>query len=553
MKLKGLNKRAHNVLFHTHTVSGIAISFALFVIFYAGAFSLFRDEIGQWENPDMQQLLVEEVNLDQAVALVDSAYQLNYYQTTSLVLPTKERPVLYVYGAYHNTDTTTQRLATYLSPIDHQIHDIRAPKTTVGDTLYHLHYFDQIPLIGLYLSGLVALFFLFATITGLLIHWKNLITKFYAFITAGSNWKKIWINAHIVFGLIGLPFQVIYAITGAFFGLLTLILLPGVFLLYDGDSSKVFAKAQPYRAISLAQDAPDADHLSLDVLADQVQSSYPDYHIRTVQLRNYSKDDGVASWYLNDRQNLAGSGVITMSLKDGALLEEYSVLPQHKTYSNKVIDYIAQLHFGTFGGPMVRIMYFVLAMITCFMIISGVLIWRTARDNKKYNHKQRLFHHRVTKVYLAICLSMFPAFAIIFMANKLVPMELDGRVGIVNIIFFSSWLLLTVVGLFWNKYAQQNRNYLLMGGLLSLTIPLLNGLMADAWVWKMIEPYPAVAYVDLFWLFTGLAALYVSIFLLKVKTASDKPEAPQLQEPVAEKVPAKASPSILGFFKLNRS
>ena len=31
MKLKGLGNRAYNVLFHTHTVTGIVISFALFV------------------------------------------------------------------------------------------------------------------------------------------------------------------------------------------------------------------------------------------------------------------------------------------------------------------------------------------------------------------------------------------------------------------------------------------------------------------------------------------------------------------------------------------
>ena len=50
MKLKGLGNRAYNVMFHTHTVAGIVISFALFVIFYAGAFSLFRHDVAQWEN-----------------------------------------------------------------------------------------------------------------------------------------------------------------------------------------------------------------------------------------------------------------------------------------------------------------------------------------------------------------------------------------------------------------------------------------------------------------------------------------------------------------------
>ena len=44
-----MSKRNYNVFFNTHTVSGIVISVALYVIFFSGAFALFTDEIAQWE------------------------------------------------------------------------------------------------------------------------------------------------------------------------------------------------------------------------------------------------------------------------------------------------------------------------------------------------------------------------------------------------------------------------------------------------------------------------------------------------------------------------
>ena len=44
-----VNRRLHNVLFNTHTVSGIVISVALYVIFLAGAFALFQNNINNWE------------------------------------------------------------------------------------------------------------------------------------------------------------------------------------------------------------------------------------------------------------------------------------------------------------------------------------------------------------------------------------------------------------------------------------------------------------------------------------------------------------------------
>ncbi|MEL7533035.1 MAG: PepSY-associated TM helix domain-containing protein [Bacteroidota bacterium] len=522
-KLKGLGNRTYNVLFHTHTVAGIVISFALFVIFYAGAYSIFRHQIEQWENPDMRQPIVADFDIDAGLQMIDSVYQLNYHEVTNLYVPHEGSPLFRVYGAFDDTDTSTKRMGAYISPQDMRIQDTKKPLTTVGDTIYFLHYFRQIPTVGIYISGLVALFFLFAIATGVLIHWRNLLTKFYAFLKEGK-WKLIWTNAHTVLGVIGLPFQIAYAITGAFFGLLSIILLPTVFLLYDGDTEQVFAKVNPASALSVSEDATDYQHFSINELYADVQAQYPGYHIHRIAVQNYGKEDALATWNIDDEKGINSSGTLVMRMKDGKILKEYSILPDKKSYAYSVIDYISKLHFASFGGTLIKVLYFVLAMITCFMIISGVLIWRKARDNKRYTYQQRLFHHRVTKTYLAICLSMFPAFAIIFLANKLVPMDLTGRVSIVNGIFFSSWLLLTLLGVIWNKYAQQNRNYLIIGGALSLFIPIVNGVASGSWIWNSWISYPSVAYVDLFWFIAGLTALYLSFFVLKVKAESDRPK-----------------------------
>ncbi|MEM8900073.1 MAG: PepSY-associated TM helix domain-containing protein, partial [Bacteroidota bacterium] len=137
MKLKGLGNRAYNVMFHTHTVAGIVISFALFVIFYAGAFSLFRHDVAQWENPDRRQPLMEELDYDKVLAKVDSVYELNFHEITNFVFPSEEDPLFYVYGAYSDTDTTTKRMRAYVSPQDLHIQDIDDPKTTASLTIYY--------------------------------------------------------------------------------------------------------------------------------------------------------------------------------------------------------------------------------------------------------------------------------------------------------------------------------------------------------------------------------------------------------------------------------
>lgn len=523
MKLKGLGDKTYNMLFHTHTVAGIAISFALYIIFFAGAFSLFRYEIMQWENPEARQAVDTDFDYDRALATVDSAYTIDWHDNASLIFPNDKMPLLKVTAYQKTEDHSFHRISANVFPDTYRVQDLEQPNTTVGDTIYYLHYFEQLPVIGLYLSGLVSLFFFFAIVNGLLIHWRNLFTKFFAFFTEGK-WRNIWTNAHTVLGVFGLPFQVMYAITGAFFGLLTLILIPTVFLLYNGDVGKVYSKVSPEDTIAVDENAPVSDNLSIRDLASQVKEAYPNHQIRYADLRNYGKEDALITFHFDDFGGLTSNGKATMYMRDGSLLPEYSVRPNEKSYSQAIISVLGKLHFGDFGGMTMKVIYFVLSLITCFMIISGVMIWRTARDNKRYTYKQRLFHHRVTMVYLAICLSMFPAFALIFLANMLVPMEMTDRAELVNTIFFLGWLVLVVVGLFWKNYSKLNRNYLAIGGTLSLLIPVANGVVTGDWLWTAWKALPYVAYVDVFWLTVGLASLYISLKVLKVKIDSDNPQ-----------------------------
>lgn len=77
--------------------------------------------------------------------------------------------------------------------------------------------FAQVPYpYGYYLSGFVAFFFLFAILTGIIVHWKKIVSNFYLF-RPMAKLKTLWTDAHTALGVIGFPFQFVYAVTGAFF------------------------------------------------------------------------------------------------------------------------------------------------------------------------------------------------------------------------------------------------------------------------------------------------------------------------------------------------
>ncbi len=529
MKLKALKPRAHNIMFHTHTVSGIVISAALFICFYAGAVALFMDELYQWENPEARMETVDpaSVDYDQVYETIKSTLpDFDESGTFGMVPPNKKNPLIEFYGGTKDAVGTVQRFHSTINPVTYELlSDGTEEKTHMARTIYELHYFEQIPVVGIYLSGLVAFFFLFAIITGLATHWKNIINKFFAF-TAKGKWKQIWTNSHVSLGFITLPFQLIYAVTGALLGLSILLLAPSAFLMFDGDTSEVINAVRPGAGIKYDKDAASIENgVHLNAIYSKVASAYPDKEITYLYTNNFGKEDGTIGVRVDDFKGIGGDGIFIYSIKDGALLD--STEPETRPYSKGTLAVLIKLHYATYGGIFLKIIYFILAMITCYIIISGVMIWRTARDKPQYTDKQRRFHHRVTLVYLAICLSMFPAIGLIFIANKLVPMDVVGRVSIVNTIFFLGWLGLSLIGIFWNNYRRINRNYILLGSIFGLMIPIVNGIITGDWIWKtLVRKQFYVFSVDFTWFVISVFGILIYVYLVKEKNAPARVEGP---------------------------
>ena len=57
-----MEKKNYNRFFHLHTVSGIVISVGLYVIFFAGAFTLFMESISDWEKGNFSNDQHQEVS-----------------------------------------------------------------------------------------------------------------------------------------------------------------------------------------------------------------------------------------------------------------------------------------------------------------------------------------------------------------------------------------------------------------------------------------------------------------------------------------------------------
>lgn len=508
MKLKALKPRLYNIMFHTHTVAGIVISFALFITFYAGAFSLFRDELYLWQNHQARNIEYQKVDSDEILNLVTAKYP-NFKKdgTTNIIFNNEKIPYVQIFAELETEDKSNNRIRALVNPNSLEVIDDINPKTSIGETLYHLHYYRQIPIVGTWISGFVALFFLFAIVTGVLIHWKNMVRKFYAFSIKGKL-KNLWTDAHTMLSIIGLPFQLIYALTGCLLGLLTLLLAPSVILMFNGSQDPIFEHIAPQQTMKTSDDAALSEMVSINTIYNNLQEEYPDHNIFNELIIHYGYEDATISFNIDDEKGIVGDGNFTYSLVTGEQLA--AILPNNKTYTQTIYNLMTKLHYAAYGGILLKIVYFILALITCFSLISGILIWKTARQKKNYTEKQQRFHHHVTKIFLAISLGLFPAIGLLFIANKAIPFTVNDRAFYEKTVFFLSWLLLIIIGLFWNDLKKLNNRYLILGGVISLLIPIINGIVTGDWLfYTFTKAQYAIASVDIFWLLTGISALII--------------------------------------------
>jgi uncharacterized iron-regulated membrane protein len=514
-----MSQRTHNIYFHLHTVSGIVISIGLYVIFLAGAFTLLVEPIKQWEQTFAEKAVVarETAKIDYN-RLIDSLskQKIDFYGRNLYTSEDKESAAITIYlsGSEDSLASAAAKKPVRLEadPVTYQIK--KAGENgffSMGDLLYNLHFYYQLGDFGYYLSGLVSLFFLFAIVTGIIVHWKKISMNFFVF-RPKQKLKTVWTDAHTVLGVIGIPFQFMYALTGAMFGLSILVALAGS-LMYDGTTKTYYDKLYD-------------DHVEIKLGKPTALSGFDYNHYREKTATQWAGFEGKyfavlqmgsttqqfrSYGYTSIKDSFLNEGEIVFDMKTGKVVHEEN--PYEKKYEDYVSAPMYRLHYaaftglGTWSDYALKMAYFLMALLTCFVIITGVLIWLEARSKLKIPEKEKAFNANVGYSYLAFSLTMFPVIAFSFIVSKLIPADfIEHRKTVLNVVFFVSWLLLSIF--FWLKKDNYftNKFTLLSGAILGLIISLVSGIYAGNWPWHTYaKGHFGVLLIDVLWL--GLSAL----------------------------------------------
>ncbi|RZK57664.1 MAG: PepSY domain-containing protein [Pedobacter sp.] len=538
-----MDNRKYNIYFHTHTISGIIICALLYVIFFAGSFSFFKEEISAWQKNTSYVKSRKTVTRD-FDRVIDSLGQKNnlkgrdfeffiqrndigaYVSVTAsadTTLKKKVKPKADGAGKkrrgrgrggdddsmYFNYDFSEQKSGDYTEAYD------------MGEFLYRLHFLAQLNAVpirlgapfGYLLAGVVSFIFLFALITGLMLHWNKIVSNFFTF-RPWSKWKTLWTDLHTAIGVIGFPFQLVFAVTGVILITNSFLIAPYTKYLYKGDSAALYQDLEYSDTTKYAYTyQPLAEKFSVNELLKDVENKWSHSRISAVSIKNYGDENMHVILTAKPRANksFSGTGKIVYRVHDKKILSEVSPV-KNSSYVDKIKSTIYHLHFGDFGGKPLRIIFFVLGVMGCLVIISGILIWLVARDKNNVPKHKRIFNFWTVNIFMASCLSMLPVTALTMLS--LLFIDKPGQSDIYHIYFYS-WLLLSVYFIARRSLSVTNHQTLILSSILCFLLPLADGIQRNNWIWVTFNQGKFdILFIDL--LFLILAVLSV-VVLVKMK------------------------------------
>jgi len=442
-----------------HSWLGLIISGLLFVVFFAGAISLFRAEITQWSiQPHFELSQGQPLPVSQVLALAIKDQPFDATEHLTLVAPEQHMPYYRVYVDIEHQAGAKDHVAFYIDPVSgEKIAELDA--FYLADFIYKLHLDLNLPA-GKYVIGLVSLLFLFALVSGILIHARKIVSNFFQYRSKKVGRSQL-LDLHNVVGVMSLPLTLMYALTGLIFNLAIIYQIAFAVVLYQGDQQALLNDAG-FQAIEPTwQDKPWQDP-KIDMLTKQVTEQYGATP-RVIRMHHYGDDSAVIQFIGVKEHSLTDKYDVAYRLSDNDIL--YTKDHANPNMLATGLYVLAKLHFGDYGGFDLRILYFILALAVCGLIVTGNLLWIEKRSRLRVQSATTLL--LASKFTLWSCGGVVVATAVAFVCERALPIDLIGR----NIYMMAGFVVtLLVVALLIT--IQPNNKYSL-ALLLKLTAALL--------------------------------------------------------------------------------
>ncbi|MGC4029965.1 MAG: PepSY-associated TM helix domain-containing protein [Steroidobacteraceae bacterium] len=351
-----------------HSLLGLALATAIYLVCLTGTVAVFMHELQRWENatvpaaPQIEPQAVQKA-LESVIARTDGEVEHLY-----ITMPGGDLPWLHISGDAHAGS------GSWAANIDGDLVESAASPWT--DFLTRLHIDLHLPHTwGVFIVGLTGVALLSSLISGLLAHPRIFRDAFHLRIGGSPRLQEA--DIHNRLGVWGLPFHFTVSLTGALLGLATLIIGVLGLAMFQGDVSRVYALLLPPQP---ADDPRPAGVIDLRPMFAQLPTLSPGGRVERVLLEHPTEMGGAALFYVHENpRRIAGSASFTFD-RSGKPVHVAHVADNNLGQS--ILGSLGLLHFGWFGGGLVKIAYGLLGLAVTYLAAGGVIIWLHRRRAK---------------------------------------------------------------------------------------------------------------------------------------------------------------------------
>ena len=423
-----------------HTWTGIVAGMALFIAFYAGAITIFKEPLARWAAPPPAGVALP---LAEAPALIvrtlqqqpDAGKDFRLHLQAAEHLPAGISWQLRPEGADdHDHADTRHYVATLDAEGRAQIEE--AHPSDLAEFIDVLHRVVGLPFdtdANRWAMGVVAALYAVALVSGVIVLLPSLVKDFFA-LRVGRNLKRMWLDAHNVVGIVSLPFHIVMALTAVVFAYHDGFYAIQDMLVHDGKWATAFQGRRGAAPAPVAPRDPAAMRPPAELLAS-VRTLSPTFEPTSLQYLQVTGPRALVRIWGHDRTAHSPrfrGGFVAVDPYTGKVMNT-DYLPGRQSTANAIVGSFFALHFGTYGGTPVQWMYFLLGLAGAWLFYGGNLLWletrriKAARDGGTVP-EQRRDVRGMAAATVGICLGCVCGISLTIVAGK----WLHGRVADLN-------------------------------------------------------------------------------------------------------------------------
>ncbi|MEO5923172.1 MAG: PepSY-associated TM helix domain-containing protein [Bryobacteraceae bacterium] len=347
------------VLLWLHMLVGLTFAVYAVMLGVSGSILVFREELTELEFPKFHEGIAPAI-LKTTPDQVREAVKFVFpdWQSYSVTWPNENSPYWMSYLSKGG-----QSMEVFLNPENAQLIGVRGTREGKMGTIAQMHFNLLLGSAGRVVQGFGIFALLAMCVSGLWLWWPvggaRLASRFR--VDWRGGWRKVSWQLHHVTGAFGVAFIAMWAVTGGYYIWLNT---------YLAVSDGLFERA---KTPVIEKRPADTATLPMAELARIAQGQFPGkplYRMAVPSAPNYAVSVTMLEATPGEFHRVA---TVQLDPVTGAVLQRGS--SAERPTGNSVLSWISVLHFGRFGGIVIKIVWFLAGLTVPLLAITGCLMW----------------------------------------------------------------------------------------------------------------------------------------------------------------------------------